>query len=444
MSRLGRCGGSVLVLLFLHLTALSQIKPSHRDSLFASVLQLSRHGRNAEALQGVKGLLLEYPNFDDARVLYGRLLAWQDRYPSALTQFDSVLARSPSHPGARMAKAQVLAWSGRYGESESLLGKLAREFPETAAYREELGKVYLWDGQASKALTEYRQAYRMDRHSVEILRGLARASMQLRLTTDARRWYRQLLALDPSDQEAKSEVARLAYHSTYEVQIQGTYESFVRPGIDAHTIGQLEVFAALTDRWKPFLHYSRIAKFGMKDDRVGLGVYMTPGPSVSVLLQGILSPGSTVAPRTDVTAEVEAGIGSGMEIIGGYRYLKFGNTDVHIIHPGLIYYASGSLWLAVSAYLGHTSLQTSSNAFLLTCSYEMMPLTTARVGVFSGNEAFRATTLNELSTVKSQGGFISLKTALTEFLAADIRYQYTAHGSPSSAHLITITLAFLF
>ena len=444
MSRLGRRGGSALVLLFLHLAASSQIKPSNPDSVFSFALQLSREGRNAEALLSVRGLLQEHPDFDDARVLYGRLLAWQDKYPSALTQFDSVLAHSPSHPGARMAKAQVLAWSGRYEQSENLLGRLVREFPETAAYREELGKVYLWDGQASKALTEYQQAYRMDRRSVETLRGLARASLQLRLTADARRWYQDLLVLDPADHEAKGEVARLAYYSTYEVQIQGTYESFLRSGIEAHTIAQLEVYAALTERWKPFLHYSRIAKFGIKDDRFGLGAYITTGRSVSVFVQGIVSPGAAVAPRTDLTAEVEGGIGGGMGVVAGYRYLKFVNADVHVIHPGLTYYASGSLWFAASAYLGYTSLQTSSNAFLFTCSYELMPLTTARLGLFSGNEAFRATTLNELSTVKSLGGFVSLKTAVSEFLVADLRYQYTAHGIPSSAHLVTITLAFLF
>lgn len=437
----GLRSAAALILLLLQYHASSQTNP---DSLFESAVSLQRGGRYDEALIRVKKLLGAHPEYDDARVLYGRLLAWQNDYESALSQLDSVLIRHPSNSDARLAKAQVLAWSGRFAASATLLSAMEKESPENPIYPGELGKVYLWSGNSDQALKEYKRAYQLDPRSVEAVRGIARAHRQMSAFNEARSWYRRLLVMVPEDQEAREETVRLAYRSTYELQIQGTYESFTKAGIKAHSVGQLELFASLNEAWKPFLHYSREEKFGLADHRFGAGTYFSPGFSLSFFFQGIVTPDAKVAPEVDLSTEVDAGVAGGLEALGGYRFLRFDSVSVHVLHPGLTYYFSGEIWLTASAYLGFTSINTTTDGWLLTCSYLISPQTTMRAGVFTGNEAFRATTLAELSTLRSDGGFLAAKTRVSESLAIDGLYQYTLHGTPSSSHLLTVTLAFLF
>ena len=439
---------SFLFIVSLSITLFAVAQPRARsqdpDSLFFESLRLQRSGDYHEARVILRGLLDRFPLYHDARLLYGRLLAWDSQYTSAMIQVDSVVFFQPSNVEARFVKAQILAWSHRYRQSADILLALLDENPKSSLYKSELAKVYLWGGSPRRALDMYELAYLQSPESSEVLRGLARTHRQLRSFELSRYWYEKLLARVPGDREAQSEIIRLTYRSNIEVQFMGSYEAFTSSSIKEHTIGQLEVYASPQEDWKPFLHMSRVSKFSESDYRYGLGSYISLDYSLTALVQGIVSPKARIAPTADLLGELNWGITDGLDAIGGYRYLKFDSTHAHILQPGVTWYVSMDAWLTVKLYVGLTSTGATTNSSTATFYYSLDPLTVIRAGAFSGTEAFRATSFSELSSLKTSGGFAALKSRISKPLALEILYQFTARNSPSNSHLALITVSLLF
>ncbi len=426
--------------------ALSQTgtSPFNADSLFFDGLRLFRLGETEEARVRFRVLLNAYPRYHDARILYGRILSWDKDYRSAITQFDSVLFFQPGNREARFAKAQTYAWSGRYRSAADILHALTEEAPASASYWLQLANVYFWGGSPRKALEYYERAYIRDPLSQDILRGLARVHRRLRSNELSLRWYRKLLERVPGDFEALGEIMRQTYRSNHEVQIQGVYESFVKPEITEHTIAQVEYYVAANEDWKPFLHYSRVSKFSEHDNRFGGGSYVTLDYSVSVLAQVLLAPNARIAPQVDALADVTVPVVSGIELTGGYRYLKFDSLHVHVPSPAVTLFLSNRSWLTVRGYFGFGSDKTSSTATTATAFFLPTPFTTIRAGVFTGNETFRATTFQEIASLRSSGGLFGFKSRISQSLALDAQYQFTSRTRLSNSHLIQLAVSFLF
>ena len=413
------------------------------DSVFFQSLRLQQAGQYDEARTLLRGLLSRFPLYYDARIVYGRLLAWDSQYNAALSQIDSVLSFQPMNAEARLTKAQILAWSKRYRTAADILRVLAEEDPATPLYRTELAKVYLWGGSPQRALEEYEQAYLQDPASPEVMRGLARAHRELRSFELSRYWYGKLLERVPGDAEAQSEIIGLSYRSAVEIQVQGSYEAFSAAGSKPHSVAQAEVFASPAGDWKPFVHFSRVSKYSETDYRLGLGSYVTLDYAVGLLAQGIVSPKARVAPSLDLLAELTWGIADGIELVGGYRFVRFDSVRVHVLQPGFTWYLRGDTRITVKEYVGLASVGTTSNSTVATIHYAPDPLTVIRLGGFTGTEAFRATTLSELSAIKTSGGFAGLKSRISGAVAIEILYQYTARNVTSDSHLGLLTLSFL-
>jgi len=432
--------------LFFTIVVVAQPKAGSQDpdSLFFHSVRLQRTGHHEDARIILRGLLDRFPLYHDARLLYGRLLAWDSQFSSAMVQIDSVLFFQPTNVEARLTKAQILGWSKRYRQAADILLALSEENPTSGLYKAELAKVYLWGGSPRRALEQYEQAYLRNPESSDVLRGLARTHRQLRSFELSRYWYEKLLERVPGDAEAQAEIVRLTYRSNVEVQIQGSYEGFSSSGVKAHSLGQVEVYASPQEDWKPFLHFSRVSKFSENDIRYGLGSYVTLNYSLMALAQGIVSPNARIAPDMDLLAELNWGVADGFELIGGYRYVKFDSAHAHILQPGATWYMTGDAWLTVKVYVGLTSSGATTNSTTAAVYYSLDRLTVLRVGAFTGTEAFRATTFNELSALKTSGGFAALKSRVSKPFAIEVLYQYTARNSPSDSHLALVTLSFLF
>lgn len=414
------------------------------DSLFFEGLRLYRAGASKEARVRFRAVLDRAPLYHDARVLYGRILAWDEDYRGAVSQFDSVLFYQPGNREARFAKAQVLAWSGRYRSAADILLVLTEEVPASAPYWLQLAHVYLWGRSPLKAVEYYEKAYLRDPDSPETLRGLARAHRQLRSNDLSLLWYLKLLDKVPGDQEALGEILRLSFRSDHEIQIQGSYESFTVSGFKEHTIGQLEYYLTLNENWKPFLHFSRISKFSADENRMGIGTYATIDYSISVLAQVLVVPDARIAPEFDGLAELSVPVGSGFEVVGGYRYMKFDSLHVHVPAPGLTLYLSDHSWVTARGYFGFASDNTTSGAFTAIASFRPHPLATVRLGGFTGNETIRATTFREVASLKSSGVFVGVRGRVSRFFALDGQYQYTSRSLSSNSHLILFSFSFLF
>jgi YaiO family outer membrane protein len=151
-----------------------------------------------------------------------------------------------------------------------------------------------------------------------------------------------------------------------------------------------------------------------------------------------------VVPKLDITAEMNAGVISSIELIGGYRLLQFDSLNVNVLMPGVTWYLEDAIWITGRGYFGLIPDQATSTTGTLTLSFRPTPLTTMRLGGFSGNEILRATTIGELSSIRSSGGFVGIKSRLDLYLSLDVQYTYTNRNSPAHSHLMTATVSFLF
>jgi len=427
------------------ISAFSQsVPPYDPDSAFVHALGLQRAGELDEARQGFRLLLSRFPDYHDARVQYALLLAWNGHYQVALLHFDSVLFVQPSHVEARFGKAQTLAWTGRYRQSVDILLALIQEYPQSARFLSEAGHVYLRGGALRKALEYYEKAYIRLPNDTEVMRDLARVHRSLGNKELALYWYRKLLAASPGNDEARAEVLRLTYEADHEIQLTAAYESFTIEGIQEHTLFQAEYYYALNENWKPFLHFSNISKFSERENRFGGGFYAILMNSLSSFAQVIVSPNAIVVPKLDVTAELNAGIVRSVELIGGFRTLQFDSVNVNILMPGLTWYIVDEVWFTTRGYFGLIPNHATSSTATMALSFRPTPLTIMRIGGFSGNEILWATTISELSSIRSSGGFLGIKSRLDPHLSLDAQYLYTNRNFPSHSHLMTVTVSVLF
>ena len=414
------------------------------DSLFLDAIRLQREGNVDIAKLKFRRLLNEFPQYHDARVQYGRLLAWDQRFDDADVQFDSVLFVQPSHLEARFAKAQALAWSGRYRQSANILLALLEESPRSVRVLDELSNVYLRGGAPRTALRYYEQAYLLAPTDKNIMRGLARTHRKLGNDALALYWYHKLLAASPGDPEARGEIWRLTYKSQHEIRLHGSYESFPGTETAEHIVAMAEYYFSLDEDWKPFVHFSRISKFGAHESRFGAGVYATLSPGLGMFFQALSSPDGTVAPDFDAALELNGGVFPSIELIGGYRFMRYDTLNVHVVMPGFTWYLEDDVWMTIRGYFGWVPQVPMSGAGTLTLVFRATPSTSVRMGGFTGNELFQATSVREISTLKSSGGLVGLKSRLNTFLAAEVLYQYTSRNLLGNSHLVTLTVSTLF
>jgi YaiO family outer membrane protein len=419
-------------------------KPFDPDSLFSLALRLQRTGETAAATLAFRTILNSFPNYDDARIQYAKLLAWDNQYLQAIIQYDSVLSADPGNVEARFGKAQTLEWWGRYRQAADILLALLQEQPDSPRFLLGLGRVYAAGGVPRRALEFYERAYFRAPADPDIMRGLARTHRTLGNRSLALHWYRRLLSSVPGDPEARSEIHRLTYMETHEIQVSALYDSFTGKSIPDHNVLQAEYYLTLNEDWKPFVHLARIEKFSRRDLRVGAGAYATPGRSWGVFIQALVSPDARIAPHFDATLELNGSFVKGIECAVGYRYLRFDTLHVNVAVPGLVVYFSDDAWLGIRWYFGFIPSAPTSASGTMTLWIRTDQATTLRIGGFKGNEIVAATTYAEISALKSSGGYAGLKTRISPHLAADIFYTYTARSLLSDSHAISLTMSFLF
>lgn len=103
----------VLSLVMMIMTAgmlLSQTVTNPEEN-YVRIRSLAFDGNYAEAEPAARQLVREYPEFGDARVLLGRIIAWQGRYDEAAAVIDTLLATEPGNSDALSALTDIRRWS---------------------------------------------------------------------------------------------------------------------------------------------------------------------------------------------------------------------------------------------------------------------------------------------------------------------------------------------
>lgn len=99
---------------------------------YAEMRKLAGDGHRAEALLMAEGILEGHPGDLDTRIYYGILLSWEKRYEEARAQLNRVLLESPDYADARTALINVESWDGKWERVDELARSAQAKNPESS------------------------------------------------------------------------------------------------------------------------------------------------------------------------------------------------------------------------------------------------------------------------------------------------------------------------
>ncbi len=233
---------------------------------------------------------------------------------AALSLVDRRLQQDASDLEARGWRARLLAWQGHWSSAETEYRRVLDQAPSDTEVLCGLADVLLWQGKLKEALQVIDHARAVDPSQTEILLRRARILRALRRTSEANRQYRELLRLDPKNQEARNELADLGPESKHEFRIgsDGSTFSYTSPAEDEALF--------LNSHWTPRLttafsaaFYQRFAQLGK--DFVGTGSYR-------ITTSDWLTAGGALANHQGVIPENEAFFEYGHGLRFSNRWIK--------------------------------------------------------------------------------------------------------------------------
>jgi YaiO family outer membrane protein len=78
---------------------------------YARIRTMAFSGDYQGAVDAARKLLKAYPSYGDARILLGRVLAWQKKYDEAAAVIDTLLKTEPTNADALSARKDITLWS---------------------------------------------------------------------------------------------------------------------------------------------------------------------------------------------------------------------------------------------------------------------------------------------------------------------------------------------
>ncbi len=96
--------------IFISVPLLSQ-EIADPEAEYARVRALAFDGKYDIASADARRLVNSYPSYGDARILLGRILAWQNDFANAAAVIDTLLMTEPNNADALSAKRDILLWS---------------------------------------------------------------------------------------------------------------------------------------------------------------------------------------------------------------------------------------------------------------------------------------------------------------------------------------------
>jgi len=161
------------------------------------VRALENSGHRDMAIEELKKMLDEDPEFSDARKELAEYLSWSQQWGDSVEVFDQVLAENPDDVEALLKKAQVTMWSGNIKEAIVLFEAVVVKDPTNTEALKELAIVYS-DMQAwSKSTIAYEKLLAANPDDPKILEDLGNAYFFDQKYQSAEKVYDQLLESNP-------------------------------------------------------------------------------------------------------------------------------------------------------------------------------------------------------------------------------------------------------
>jgi len=178
---------------------------------------------------------------------------------SALGIVEQRLVERPEDLEAHGWRARLLAWSGRWPEAETEYRHVLAQAPNDTDILSGLADVLVWQQRPQEALQILDRAHSLSPAQSEILVRRARVLRMLGRTAEARTEFRQALALDPHNQEARTGLSGLRPETKHELRVGADVDSFNYT--DAATAQSLTLSSRWSQRWSTLFGINSYQRF---------------------------------------------------------------------------------------------------------------------------------------------------------------------------------------
>lgn len=276
---------------------------------------------------------------DDWQAVRGEVKA--GRIDAARALVEQRLAQAPQDLDAHGWRARVLAWSGHWAEAELEYRRVLQHVPNDTDILCGLADVLLWQEKSQEALAVADRARQIAPHQPDILLRRARILRVLSRTSQARAQYREILALDPSNQEAKNSLAE-THESRHELRVGTDLDTFNYTG--AAQAESILINSRWTPRWSSTFGTNFYQRFGQD-----AGKFLAAGSfrftrSDWLTLGGALARANGIVPQRELFGEYGHGFRLNTPWIKGleasYQQHWFWYEGAHVLTFSLtqIYY----------------------------------------------------------------------------------------------------------
>lgn len=381
--------------------------PTHEEAA-----ELAQRGQLAQALETYRRLAAANPRDHEARLAIARLHMEMGHADWAEPVFRGVLFESPSNVDAMVGVGSALTALGRADEALEVLELAEQGFPESPDVLAALGR-----------------AHRDAGHTMRSFDYLERAVA---------------IAPTPGNRALLEETRRAHGHR---VESTTYFESFSLPVSDTRAT-DLAVNARLTDRFRLFGRGQLQRKFGVTEQRGGLGVEWRWRPETTVTSHVLVGPGNDVLPQFDGNVEVAYAYGVARWAVG-LRHIQFSGADVSVISPGVTWWRGDRLVLGGRYHLSLTSFDLGldrqvTHSGLLHAAYLVYPRVWTQAGYARGIESFETLSPDRIgnfdANTTSGGIRIDLRT-LTSIVGA-YEYQWRSNSTRMDRFTLSIVQRF--
>ncbi len=108
------------------------------DRAFETARDLAHNSNYHRARELCNYILSEVPEYADAEILLGRILAWEGDYDAAARVLEQAVQKHPFYEDAYVALLDVYYWSGEFRQSAALQPTIETYFKESTALRDRM------------------------------------------------------------------------------------------------------------------------------------------------------------------------------------------------------------------------------------------------------------------------------------------------------------------
>ena len=180
----------------------------------------------------------------------------------ALALTEARIAADPSDLEARGWRARLLAWKNRHAEAALEYRFVLSQRPDDVDMLLGLADVLHWDGKDSEALAVLNQAQSLAPDRPELLVRRGRVLAALKRKAEARSNFRQALALNSADQDARLGLESLAGENRHQLRIGTDVDSFNYT--DTAATETLSLSSKWNSSWATSVAFDVYQRFGQR------------------------------------------------------------------------------------------------------------------------------------------------------------------------------------